>query len=40
MDVGGARAAGLRPVLIDPYDDHPGADFERIKDLRELLAWL
>ena len=39
MDVGGARAAGLLPVLIDPYDDHPGADFERIKDLRELLAW-
>jgi putative hydrolase of the HAD superfamily len=39
MDVGGARAAGLPAVLLDPYDDHPGADFERIKDLRELLAW-
>jgi putative hydrolase of the HAD superfamily len=40
MDIGGARAAGLQPILIDPYDDHPGADFDRIKDLGELLAWI
>ena len=33
MDVGGARAAGLHPILLDPYDDHPGADFERIRQL-------
>jgi putative hydrolase of the HAD superfamily len=40
MDIGGARAAGLLPVLIDPFDDHAGADFERVKDLGELLAWI
>ena len=37
MDVGGARAAGLHPILLDPYDDHPGADFDRITSLLELL---
>jgi len=37
MDVGGARAAGLHPILLDPYDDHPNADFERITSLLELL---
>ena len=26
LDVGGARAAGLHPILVDPYDDHPDAD--------------
>jgi putative hydrolase of the HAD superfamily len=37
MDVGGARAAGLHPILLDPYDDHLGADFDRIHSLQELL---
>lgn len=37
MDVGGARAAGLHPILLDPYDDHLGADFDRIATLEELL---
>lgn len=37
MDVGGARAAGLHPILLDPYDDHVGADFDRIATLEELL---
>ena len=37
MDVGGARAAGLHPILLDPFDDHVGADFERIATLGELL---
>lgn len=37
MDVGGARAAGLHPILLDPYDDHPGADFDRITTLEELV---
>lgn len=36
MDVGGARAAGLHPVLLDPHDDHEGADFARIRSLAEL----
>ncbi|MCE9623013.1 MAG: HAD family hydrolase [Actinomycetia bacterium] len=38
MDVGGARAAGLHPILLDPHDDHPGADFDRLRSLEELLA--
>lgn len=37
MDIGGARAAGLHPILLDPYDDHVGADFDRIRSLLELL---
>lgn len=40
MDIGGARAAGLHPVLLDPYDDHPGADFQRIRKLSELLGMV
>jgi len=36
MDVGGATAAGLHPILLDPFDDHPGADFERIRSLADL----
>jgi putative hydrolase of the HAD superfamily len=38
MDIGGARNAGLVPVLLDPYDDHAGADFYRVKSLLELVA--
>lgn len=38
MDVGGARAAGLHPILLDPYDDHPGADYQRLRSLEELLG--
>ena len=37
MDVGGARAAGLHPLLVDPYDDHPDGDFDRIKSLADLV---
>jgi putative hydrolase of the HAD superfamily len=37
MDIGGARAAGLHPILLDPHGDHAGADFERITTLEELL---
>ena len=36
MDIGAARAAGLRPILLDPYDDHEGGDFARISSLGEL----
>lgn len=36
MDVGGASAAGLHPVLVDPYDDHVGTDCERIRTLADL----
>jgi putative hydrolase of the HAD superfamily len=37
MDVAGARAAGLHPILLDPYDDHPDADFDRVRSLEELV---
>lgn len=36
MDVDGARAAGLHPILIDPYDDHEGADFDRVRSVSDL----
>jgi len=38
MDIGGARAAGLHAILLDPYDDHPDADFDRVRSLAELLS--
>jgi putative hydrolase of the HAD superfamily len=38
IDVAGARAAGLRPVLLDPYDDHAGAPFDRIHEVAGLLT--
>ncbi len=37
-DVSGATAAGLQPVLLDPFDDHVGADFERIQSIDDLIA--
>lgn len=37
MDIGAATAAGLHPILLDPYDDHAGADFERIATVAELV---
>lgn len=37
MDIGGGRAAGLHPILLDPYDDHPDADFARITSLWDLI---
>ena len=40
MDVRGARAAGLHPVLVDPYDDAEGHDVERIRALGDLLSVL
>jgi len=36
-DVVGARAAGMRPFLLDPYDDHAGADYDRIKSVADLI---
>jgi putative hydrolase of the HAD superfamily len=36
FDVVGARAAGLRPFLIDPYELHVDGDCERVSSLREL----
>jgi putative hydrolase of the HAD superfamily len=39
VDVPAARAAGLHPVLLDPYDDHPAAEHARITSLHDLLSW-
>ena len=39
-DVVGARAAGITPVLIDPYDDHPSAAVMRVPSLAALAAIL
>ncbi len=39
-DVTGARAAGVTPVLVDPYDDHPDFDGLRIPDLTTLATHL
>lgn len=38
MDVGGARAAGLVPILLDPHDDHVGSDFRTIRSLHDLTS--
>ncbi len=38
MDVGGATAAGLHPILLDPFDDHAETDIHRIHSLHDLLS--
>jgi putative hydrolase of the HAD superfamily len=38
VDVVGARAAGLRAVLLDPHDLYAGVDCPRIRSLDELVA--
>ncbi len=40
MDIASSTAAGLHPILIDPFDDHAGADFERITSVGDLAAEL
>ncbi len=39
-DVRGAEAAGLVPLHLDPYGDHPDAGHERIASLHDLLAMV
>ncbi|HUV11200.1 MAG TPA: HAD-IA family hydrolase [Acidimicrobiia bacterium] len=39
-DVEGALAAGVQPVLIDPYDLHPDAPCARARSLGEVAARL
>lgn len=36
-DVVGARAAGVRPVLVDPYDLHPRLGVDRVHALAEVV---
>lgn len=40
IDVVGARAAGLRPVLVDPVDVYADKDVPRIRDLDGLVGWI
>ena len=39
-DVGGARNAGLNPLLLDPYKFHLNADCERIESLHDLVQFV
>jgi putative hydrolase of the HAD superfamily len=36
IDVAGARAAGLVPVLVDPYDDHDGPDLDGVTRIHSV----
>jgi len=36
-DVDGARAAGVRPVLLDPYDLHTHLDVERVPAMADVV---
>jgi putative hydrolase of the HAD superfamily len=36
-DVEGARAAGIRPLLLDPYDLHAGLEVERVRSLADVV---
>ncbi|HUF50952.1 MAG TPA: HAD-IA family hydrolase [Longimicrobiales bacterium] len=40
IDVVGARAAGVRPVLIDSDDRYEHRDCDRIRTIADLPAWL
>ncbi len=40
VDVLGARAAGIRGALVDPFQDWEGADCPRFRDLGELVDRL
>jgi putative hydrolase of the HAD superfamily len=39
-DVEGARAAGIHPVLVDPFDHHGDLDCVRVRHLDDLVALL
>lgn len=39
-DVHGAQAAGLHPLHLDPYDDHPDATHARVRSVVEVAALL
>jgi putative hydrolase of the HAD superfamily len=38
IDVVGARAAGLWPIVMDPFDFQAGADYQRVAALSEVAA--
>jgi putative hydrolase of the HAD superfamily len=39
-DVLGAVRAGVRPVLVDPYDDHPHLEVTRVRHVAEVAGLL
>jgi putative hydrolase of the HAD superfamily len=39
-DVVGARAAGVTPILVDPYDLHRGVDCQRVRSLADVASML
>jgi putative hydrolase of the HAD superfamily len=40
VDVAGARAARLKPVLLDRHDLYADHDVERLRTIRDLPGWL
>jgi putative hydrolase of the HAD superfamily len=40
IDVTGARAAGLWPIVMDPFDFQPTADYARVKSLTEVAEMI
>jgi putative hydrolase of the HAD superfamily len=40
IDVVGARAAGIEPLVIDPYGFHRGHDYQTVASLRDVAARL
>jgi putative hydrolase of the HAD superfamily len=40
MDVAAARGAGLHPLLVDPYGDHEGADYETIRSVEDVVSMI
>ena len=40
IDVEGARAAGITPVLLDRHDLYPDGDAHRLRSIEELPDWL
>ena len=40
IDVIGARAAGIRPLVIDPYGFHAGRDYDTVTSLRDVATFL
>jgi len=39
-DVAGARAAGITPILIDPYDLHRDIECARVHSLADVVAMV
>ncbi len=40
IDVVGARAAGLRPIVMDPFGFHAGADYASVASLTQVAAMV